>query len=127
MDKHMYASLPLQHYNNKFELVSKSESYAVTIDPKRIKGLNFSRLEMAIKYIDKIIKCGAVCSNRNIYFDFTSFSNRHFSVQKFAKSNESDCQYISTGSWHIKNISISSYFGNSTAYNCRRDFDFSIW
>jgi hypothetical protein len=38
-DKHMYASLPLQHYNNKFELVSKSESYSfVTIDPKRIKA-----------------------------------------------------------------------------------------
>ena len=35
-------------------------------------------------------------TNRNIYFDFTSFSNRHFSDTKICKNNESDCQYIST-------------------------------
>jgi hypothetical protein len=37
-DKHMYAALPLQYYNNKFELVPTGEPYSfVTIDPRRIQ------------------------------------------------------------------------------------------
>ena len=36
-DKHMYASLPLQYYNNKFEQVSTGDAYTfVTLDPRRI-------------------------------------------------------------------------------------------
>jgi len=36
-DKHVYETIPFQYFNNKFERVSKNESYSfVTIDPKRI-------------------------------------------------------------------------------------------
>jgi hypothetical protein len=35
----VYETIPFQYFNNKFERVSKNESYSfVTIDPKRINN-----------------------------------------------------------------------------------------
>lgn len=51
---------------------------------------------MAIKYIDKIIKCGAVCSLIGTFIlILLVLVIVIFPVQKICKSNESDCQYIS--------------------------------
>ena len=36
-DRHLYKDLPLQYYNNKYDLVSKEETYSyVTIDIKKL-------------------------------------------------------------------------------------------
>jgi hypothetical protein len=52
---------------------------------------------MVIKYIDKIIKCGAVCSLIGTFIlILLVLVIVVFPVQKICNSNESDCQYIST-------------------------------
>lgn len=52
---------------------------------------------MAVRYIDKIIKCGAVCSLIGTFIlILLVLVIVIFPVQKICKSNESDCQYIST-------------------------------
>jgi hypothetical protein len=52
---------------------------------------------LAIKYIDKIIKCGAVCSLIGTFIlILLVLVVVIFPVQKICKSDESDCQYIST-------------------------------
>lgn len=52
---------------------------------------------MAIKHIDKIIKCGAVCSLIGTFIlILLVLVIVIFPVQKICKNNESDCQYIST-------------------------------
>jgi hypothetical protein len=39
-DRHLYKDLPLQYYNNKYDLVSKNESYSyVTIDVKKLDSV----------------------------------------------------------------------------------------
>ncbi len=52
---------------------------------------------MAVRYTDKIIKCGAVCSLIGTFIlILLVIVVVIFPVHKICKTNESDCQYIST-------------------------------
>jgi hypothetical protein len=60
---------------------------------------------MAIKYIDKIIKCGAVCSLIGTFIlILLVLVIIIFPIQKICKTNESDCQYISTAPGTLKTL-----------------------